>query len=68
MNSACEVEASALLRFCIAAAEVRSAGSCCRAAWRTNVVELLARDMMAEVEVRQRGFNGCWRREYEVAW
>lgn len=35
-NSACEVDASALLRFCTAAAEDRRAGSCCRDTWRTS--------------------------------
>ena len=65
VNSACEVETSALLRLCTVAAEERRAGSCCcgcRAVWRTKAVAaLVGRDIVVGV-----GEVNGWRWGVEV--
>lgn len=57
-----EGAASALLRFCMAAAEVRRAGTCLRAhCLAIAAVEVERRDMFAGVEVgRRRGQSGLF--------
>ena len=55
LNSACEVEASARVRFCCWTARgARTAGRVWRAAWRLTTVEKRVGRDMAE-----RGVNGC---------
>ena len=53
MYSACDVDASnedsARPRFCMVTADVRTAGSVCRAAWRTSEVAALAGRAIAKV-------------------